>query len=474
MNRIIRCSTRWAMGLVGIAVLGFAGIQAGETALDRYVKKPDPTYSWKVVGETKSLGVTQYVVHLKSQTWRTEKEVNRTVWEHWLVVAKPDKVVSTTAFLMIGGGGNGGNPPKGADAKLITIAAATKSVTAELKMVPNQGLIFHGDGVERKEDDLIGYTWDQFLKTGDETWPARLPMVKSAVRAMDCIQELMASEQGGKTKIEKFVIAGGSKRGWTTWCTAAVDKRVEAIVPIVIDVLNVVDSMKNHTKAYGFYSTAVGDYIRHNIMQRMHHPRMKDLYAIEDPISYKDRFTMPKYIMNAAGDQFFCPDSSQFYFHELPGEKLLRYVPNGDHSLRETDAWESLGAFYQSILAKKDRPKYTWNFESDGSIKVKTETKPTKVTLWSANNPEARDFRLHKIGKSYKPQVLESQGDGVFVGKIDPPSKGWTAFFVEMTYDNGGVFPLKTTTSVRVLPETYPFAEIDPEKAPLEALPKKN
>ena len=458
--------------MVAAGLLGQSAVSAGETALDRYVKKPDATYQWKVLQEVKGPGVTQYVVHLKSQTWRTEKEVDRTVWEHWLLIAKPDEVKSSSAFLLIGGGSNDSKPPEKVDNKLVMIAAATKSVTAELKLVPNQGLVFHGDGQQRKEDDLIGYTWDQYLKTGDETWPARLPMVKSAVRAMDCIQELLASEQGGKNKVEKFVVAGGSKRGWTTWCTAAVDKRVEAIVPIVIDVLNVNESMKNHTKAYGFFSLAVGDYMRHNIMQRMNDPRLKELYNIEDPFSYRDRLTMPKYIVNAAGDQFFCPDSSKFYFDELKGEKVLRYVPNGDHSLRDTDAWESISSYYQSILSKNERPKFTWNFESDGSIRVKTENQPSKVTVWAANNPEARDFRLAKIGKAYKPTVLESQGEGVYVGKIETPPKGWTAFFVELSYKNGGVFPLKATTAVRVLPETYPFQDINPETAPLETLPK--
>ncbi len=473
MNRLAWCASRAAaLIMVAAGLLGQSAVSAGETALDRYVKKPDATYQWKVLQEVKGPGVTQYVVHLKSQTWRTEKEVDRTVWEHWLLIAKPDEVKSSSAFLLIGGGSNDSKPPEKVDNKLVMIAAATKSVTAELKLVPNQGLVFHGDGQQRKEDDLIGYTWDQYLKTGDETWPARLPMVKSAVRAMDCIQELLASEQGGKNKVEKFVVAGGSKRGWTTWCTAAVDKRVEAIVPIVIDVLNVNESMKNHTKAYGFFSLAVGDYMRHNIMQRMNDPRLKELYNIEDPFSYRDRLTMPKYIVNAAGDQFFCPDSSKFYFDELKGEKILRYVPNGDHSLRDTDAWESISSYYQSILSKNERPKFTWNFESDGSIRVKTENQPSKVTVWAANNPEARDFRLAKIGKAYKPTVLESQGEGVYVGKIETPPKGWTAFFVELSYKNGGAFPLKATTAVRVLPETYPFQDINPETAPLETLPK--
>jgi PhoPQ-activated pathogenicity-related protein len=76
-------------------------------------------------------------------------------------------------------------------------------------------------------------------------------MVKSAVRAMDAATEFLASEAGGKVAVKSFVVVGGSKRGWTTWLTGAVDKRVSAIVPIVIDVVNVRASMMNHYAAYG-------------------------------------------------------------------------------------------------------------------------------------------------------------------------------------------------------------------------------
>ena len=41
---------------------------------------------------------------------------------------------------------------------------------------------------------------------------------------------------------------------------------------------------------------------------------------------------MPKLVLNSAGDQFFLPDSSQFYFDALPGPKKLRYTLNTDHS----------------------------------------------------------------------------------------------------------------------------------------------
>jgi PhoPQ-activated pathogenicity-related protein len=442
--------------------------RAGETALDRYVARPDPAYSWKVVSETQGNSTTQFIVDLKSQTWRTSQDVDRTIWQHWLTVIKPSKPVSNTAFLFITGGANRQKPPRSADPLALRIAEATNSVVAELKMVPNQPLVFHNDGVGRKEDDLIAYSWDQYLKTGDETWPARLPMTKSAVRAMDCVQELLASERGGKFKIDKFVVAGGSKRGWTTWCTAAVDRRVTAAIPMVIDVVNVRVSMQHHVAAYGFYAESVGDYMNHAIMQRSSDARLRDLYAIEDPYSYRDRLTMPKFIVNASGDQFFCPDSSQFYYNDLKGEKYLRYVPNAEHSLKETDALESIIAFYWTVLNGKPRPKYSWTFEPDGSIRVQTPDKPKRVVLWQANNPGARDFRVESIGRAYANTVLQDQGDGVYVGKVETPAKGWTAYFVELTFDVGAPTPLKLTSAVRVLPDRLPFADIDPAKAPYE------
>jgi PhoPQ-activated pathogenicity-related protein len=40
---------------------------------------------------------------------------------------------------------------------------------------------------------------------------------------------------------------------------------------------------------------------------------------------------------------------------------------------------------------------------------------------------------------------------------VPKPAKGWTAFFVELTFASGGRYPLKFTTAVRVLPDTLPY-----------------
>src|SRR5687768_3409479 len=159
----------WRQFVCIIALLLVNSLRGEETALDRYVARPDPTYSWKIVRTVPGNGLTQYIVDLKSQTWRSEKDVDRPVWQHWVTIVKPAKATSNLGFMFIGGGANGREAPQSAELNTIRIAEATNSVVAELKMVPNQPLVLHQDGVPRKEDDFIAYTWDQFLKTGDET-----------------------------------------------------------------------------------------------------------------------------------------------------------------------------------------------------------------------------------------------------------------------------------------------------------------
>ena len=461
-NRVLQITL--ALAFLSAAIwpsFGWAQALPQETALDRYVNKPDPAFSWKVVSQKTEGDLNLVVMEMVSQNWLTPDKVNQTEWRHWITVAYPTKVRSNIGFLMIGGGSNKDTAPGGPDERTLMIAKATGTVVAELKNVPNQPLIFHNDGKPRTEDDLIGYTWDQFLKTGDEQWPARSPMVKSAVRAMDAITEMMASDAGGKQKVDQFVVAGGSKRGWTTWITGAVDKRVVGIIPIVIDVVNVNTSMQHHFAAYGFWAPAVGNYIQHSIMQRMDHPRLKALYEIEDPMSYRDRLTMPKLVMNASGDQFFVPDSWQFYWKDLKGEKALRYVPNADHGLKDTDAAESIIAFYSLILNKKQMPDFRWSVGMDG-ISVEAKDKPTQLTLWQANNPKARDFRVETLGKKYTSESLQLGPDGKLTVQIPKPEKGWTAYFIEATYDVGAAVPLKLTTGVHVIPEVLPFAGKNP------------
>ncbi len=431
------------------------------TALDRYIAAPDANYTYSLVYVIPGFGETTYILDMTSQEWLTTNEVNRTLWKHWVIIVEPYVVTNSRSLLFISGGSNPGTPPTSANSNLRQIALDTGSVVSELKMVPNEPLTFVGEDFSRTEDELIAYTWDKFLRTGDEKWPARLPMTKAAVRAMDTVSSFCWNWTG--VNINEFVVSGASKRGWTTWTTAAVDPRVVAIVPVVIDVLNVEASMIHHHNAYGFWSLAIGDYFSMDIMDWVGTPQFQALMDIEDPYAYRARLTMPKFEIWAAGDEFFLPDSSQFYFNGLPGVKYMRCVPNTGHSLDDSDAYLTLEGCYQSILFDTPLPQFSWTLQTPNTIRVVATDLPTTAKLWQATNPTARDFRQpilpgDPLAPVWTSSTLTSQGGGVYIGTVTVPPAGWKAFFVELTYTrSGGLAPLKFTTQVYVVPDTLPF-----------------
>ena len=277
--------TMRARTMLAVLVTLLLATAAFATPLDDYVAKPDPSYTYSLVKTIDNPLGKVYIIDMKSQTWRSDKEVNRTLWQHWVTIIVPNGVTADTALLWINGGSNRSNPPGGPDGMLVPIALQTKTVVVDLKTVPNEPLVFSDDpGNQRSEDAIIAYTFDKFVKTGDGTWPLLLPMVKSAVRAMDTVQDFVAKTSDGKLKINQFVVSGGSKRGWTTWLTAAVDKRVRAIAPAVIDVLNMDEQMRHHFAAYGFYSTRHRDYQDLNVFSRLDTPQGQKLDQLRRPL----------------------------------------------------------------------------------------------------------------------------------------------------------------------------------------------
>ena len=471
----------WSGATETPATYPYARETAKPTALDRYVAKPDPHYRWGLVRTEKENGICSYTIDLTSQQWRTETEVDRPIWKHWLTVSVPDTVAYPTAMMFIDGGSNSPNDePRGADSEIKRLALQTQTITASIYMVPNEPLVFaDAKGWSRTEDALIAYTWDKFYRTGDEEWPARLPMTKAVVRAMDTVQVFCGSEAGGRHAVKDFVVAGGSKRGWSTWTTAIVDTRVRAIVPCVIDLLNLIPSFRHHFEVLGSWSIAIGDYQALGILNWLDTPENAALMRIVDPYYYLDRLTMPKLIINAGNDQFFVPDSSKFYWDDLQGPKWLRYMPNVGHGLDRKEAYASLASFYHAIVSNMPVPNYTFSFESDGSILVrlapasnKEIIQPLEVKLWQAYNPKRRDFRGGTA--VYAASPVPAQEPGVYRARVQSPANGWIAYFVELTFPGPTPeTPFKFTSGVRIMPDTTPASYRPPANSPKGFLSKQ-
>ena len=459
---LVLCLTNCGQGIKELSVEPRkAGLVTAKSPLETYVKAPDDAFEYRLVDEVKGEGYTTHIIRMTSQKWLSKTEVKDPIWWHWMTMVVPDGATSNKGMLFIGGGSRNSKQPKDADQLTLQIALSTQSVVTYLHNVPNQPTVFKNDSYgPRVEDELIAYGWRQFLEGGakdeDRFWLARFPMTKAAVRAMDVIAEV--SQKHTAHQIDQFVVTGASKRGWTTWTTAAVDDRVIAIAPIVIDMLNVIPSFQHHWKVYGKWAAAVGNYQQEGIMEWQDSKEYNRLVELTEPFSFREQLTMPKLLLNATGDQFFIPDSWQFYWKDLLGEKHLRYVPNSEHSMRETDAPETLIAFYNAILNDSERPTFDWSVK-EGKIQIQTKEnfQPSKLTLWQAHNPNARNFQVDEIGRAYEESNIPISADGKYEISVSEPEAGFTAFFVELTFEVGAPVPLKLTTGVVVTPDKYPF-----------------
>jgi PhoPQ-activated pathogenicity-related protein len=435
---------------------------AGAGPLDDYMAKRDPHYAWKVIRADRSAEGTFAVLYLSSQAWRTGKDVDRILWHHWLEVYVPAKVEHDIALLEIAGGDSEAAPPDTPNGYLAETAIKLRAVTARVSNVPNQPLGFLADPVpqRRREDGILSFAWARHLESGDPEWLCQLPMARSAVKAMDAVTEYCATGMPASVAVRQFVVTGASKRGWTSWLTAAADRRVVGVAPKVIDLLNIEPSFRHHHEAYGGYADAVHDYVAQGIMQRRGEPAMLASQAIIDPWAYRDRLTMPKMIINSTGDQFFLPDSWRFYWNDLAGPKFLRYIPNTDHGLNPT-AGKTVRSFFASILNGRAMPNFTWKETAPGRVRVEVKDAPRRVLAWRAANPDARDFMLKTTGPAWKAEELQTVSPGVYEATATRPARGWAAVLAELYYDDPAGYPepLVLTSGVSIAPDTMPHPE---------------
>jgi PhoPQ-activated pathogenicity-related protein len=455
---------------IGVALalsflLAPAAVANPKNALDAYAAKPDPTFGWRIDHAISGPGYHGAVLAMTSQTWLDASKVDKPVWTHWLTVIVPDEVHYAKAMLYIDGGTNTDPAPAKPIPYFAKMAVETHSVVADLTDVPNQPLRFaEQPDKPRVEDQIIAYQQSKFVKDHDPQELLRLPMVKSGSAAMTAVQQYLASAAGGPLKIDGFVVAGASKRGWTTWLVGATDPRVVAIIPMVINVLDFDATVRHHWEALGYFSPAVKDYIDAGLIPaEIGKPGMDAINRIEDPLNYRDRpaMRMPKYVIDAVGDQFFPPDDTQFGYHKLAQIKRLRMIPNADHSMAGTDVIDSVTAFYAAVLDHRPLPAYSWTLRKDGAIVVHASGKPLEVNLWQGTDPKARDFRVATLGKAFTATKLTPAKDGTYVGKVAKPDTGYTAYFVELVYPSGTAYPLKFTTEVSVTPNILPYKWAD-------------
>lgn len=414
-----------------------AEVAAGvPTALREYVELPDNSFSWKLNGKSDAILGRVYDVELTSQTWMDMP------WKHVFMIYEPKSLVHPDQVLLFITGGSHLNKPNEENRQMgLLLANLAGARVAMLHQVPNQPLLGG-----RTEDDLITDTMLFYLSTGDKRWPLLFPMVKSAVKAMDAVEQIAVQEW--QRPVKGFVVTGASKRGWTTWLTGATDKRVVGIAPIVIDTLNFEKQMDHQIATWGKYSEQIDDYTRKGLVghKKGEDERRDQLSLWIDPYNYRSDLNLPKLIINGTNDRYWTVDALNNYWGDLKGSKHIRYVPNAGHNLKggREGAFATLAVFFRQTVSNQPLPKLDWEHLTQADkfqLKIKSDVAPTGAKLWLATSP-TKDFR----DAEWKPLALESK-EGTYLGEVEQPKSGHVALFGEVLYQSG---PLEYSLSTQL------------------------
>ncbi len=419
-----------------VVLSGRAQTNDPSTAFQRYMSSNDGAYKWTVRDSLSYLGIKAYFFEFTSQKWQGME------WKHELAIIIPNNIKSDGALLWVTGGqvDDKGMPvfrkkTDGENVAMAQVAMENGTVTAVLRQVPNQPLF---DNLS--EGELMVYSLKKYTETKDDTWPVLFPMVKSASKAMDLIQEFTKKRRN--EKISRFVVSGGSKRGWVSWMMgAAKDQRVVAIAPLVIDMLNMPVQLDHQAKVYGdTRNEEVKAYTEMGISAKKPSPQGEAIARMVDPYAYRQDITVPKLIVMAGNDNFWPIDAFRFYEKGLVGDYRLVYVPNVQHNLGDKKmALKTLNAFFKTTLDKKPYPECKWNMtvkNKQAVLNVTTTAKELKeAVLWIADS-DKQDFR-ESVWKSTK---VSTKDKANLEASVELPASGYRAFFVELKYPNSCSF----------------------------------
>ena len=446
--------------VLAYSMLNFIFLSTEEeyTSMSDYIESTKNEFSYDIQEVIYEENWTGYHIKMISGEWLDSKKVDQVEWWHYVDIIIPKQTTSSTGIMFIDGGEKSEDYFR-LDAQSIRNAIKTEAVIVNVSNIPFQPLNFLSSEQDSfEEDDLIAFAWNKFLKQGakqkDVEWLPRFPMTRAIVRAMDLAQEIVLQND---IVVKDFVVSGASKRGWTAWTTAAVDSRVKAVVPMVIDMLNLVPSFENHYRSYGEFSPAVQEYVNYNIQDWLGTEEFKVLMSYIEPFSFIDKFTMPKYIINAGSDEFFSTDSWRFYYDKLPGEKIIRYVPNKNHSLDGRYLTEDLVSYFYRVINDIDIPSLSWNLSDNKLIAELDYDGDYDVSVWTAKNDNGRDFRLWEEGELWEETSVGKLANNKYELNVSSNLKGYKATMIEFTIDPESEFPLIISTGPFVFPEKYPF-----------------
>ena len=497
---------------------------AAQKVFDAYMTRHEPVYKWRDTGHrvTKLLfGGQATILNVTSLTWLDEERAvgpTGAVWTHQVAVVVPKKLTTTNVSMAVLNGGcnedhyhngTGPAPPDATDEYLAladALAYNTGAIAIVVYQLPNCRIVYPSDPQQtpREEDAMIAWAWYEYIQDPkhDPEWLPRLPMAKAGFQCMRAVQEWTAQEK--LADIKGWIVAGASKRGWTTWMVGAADcptcVNIVGIAPLVPIVPDLVNEIHRQWMSYGGFTWAFTDYLAVNFTQLLDGPQFASALQIIDPMYYYERLArLPKVIVLSSDDEFMQFDWSDIWYDDLLGEKHLLIPPNSEHSLATgiPEIIECMTAFFSSVAhgqTAAERPSFDYAYDNTTgalSVSFPPGVEHGKVVLRHAQSMSTtrRDFRWVRLannetGKCSLPGVKIpplSEGGGncvqpiIWLGKtLQPDAKGvysatppepkpghWTGYYIEVFFPSGTAVKseFQFTTPGYAWPNTLPFKD---------------
>lgn len=359
----------------------------------------------------------------------------------------------------------------------------------------------------------------------------------------------LASHAPYVNTIKSFTCAGISKRGWAAWLIAAVESRrsvvpdyadqrerkvgtgmatassatlrhhplvttgdrINGIVPIILDIVNLETFFDRMHGSYDAWSFALWDYVMANVTVMMGTKGMRDVLAAVDPYTFLGRYAgvalrdgstprgakapTPVFLVSSGGDEFLLPDNHrivQDYASALPstitmagagtgGARIttdMRYLLLNYHHNYEPAKADPIAAFMVGLQQASGQhasaavmPSVHASIDEEGRIDVQTSQPPSMVQVMQCDSAGdgLRDWRwgVYPGAARVLPWTTGADKAGVsfssptsFSATVSQPtdSKVWRAFTLLLTFPSpiDGT-PYTFSAPVSVLPNTLPF-----------------
>jgi len=384
--------------------------------------------------EEKSRGViiNVTVVSFHSIDWMGNK------WYHRGVIFQPVGRKSEYAAIVFGG--MGGEPESFLEEfglKAAAEAGIPVFIVTDVPFMPQFGI--------KDEEELLTFSLEKYFETGDIRWPLPYPMAAAYMRAATLLNYLLNSHP------TKFILSGGSKRGWASCIAAAADPRVVAIAPRSFAGFDLEALIDTHLEVYGELKGSLKSLYTSRLIEKINTSLWDDFVKYYDPINVMKRKDLRVMLLVGTNDALNPLSIEGTYQETYPGKLYVAYVPSASHtslhsSIEAEIAWRM---FLKHIVLGEPIPEVTSidtlssNGKIDFSVKIDDNGAAIdRIELWYAYS-KTKDFTQVKWNS-----VMMSENRKIYTATISSKEGEFVGIFVAVWPTSAGIMGYVTSSAM--------------------------